>query len=172
MKDSHDTDAPAGMVKLSSEKVTVPANGIAEVTVTLDPNNGDFGSRYQGHISASAEGQKIVHTSLGMIKEDERYPLTIKAVDRDGEAASAYFYLLGPTGDPQFMSVEGTKELRLPKGTYSVMSMMDVDADTDHAGVALVGDPEINLDGPQTVMLDARKANEITVDVPKETEAN
>lgn len=84
MKDTHDTDAPAGMVKLSSEKVTVPANGSAEVTVTLDPNNGEFGARYQGHISASADGQKVVHTSLGMIKEEERYPLTIKAIDRDG----------------------------------------------------------------------------------------
>lgn len=172
VKDVNGTDAPSGMVKLSAEKVTVPAKGSTDVTVTLDPNAGDFGTRYQGHISASSEAQSVVHTSLGMIKEDERYPLTIKAIDRDGEAASAYFYLLGPTGEPQFMSVEGTKELRLPKGTYSVMSMMDVDTDTDHAGVALVGDPEINLEGPQTVMLDARKANEITVDVPKKTEAN
>ncbi|MCC3648192.1 S8 family serine peptidase [Cytobacillus oceanisediminis] len=172
VKDANDTDAPSGMVKLSAEKVTVPAKGSTDVTVTLDPNAGDFGNRYQGHISASSEGESIVHTSLGMIKEDERYPLTIKAIDRDGEAASAYFYLLGPTGEPQFMSVEGTKELRLPKGIYSVMSMMDVDTDTDHAGVALVGDPEVNLDGPQTVMLDAREANEITVDVPKETEAH
>ncbi|WP_218276312.1 hypothetical protein, partial [Pseudomonas sp. FW305-BF6] len=51
------------------------------------------------------------------------------------------------------------------------MSMMKVDSETDHAGVALVGDPEIIMNGPQTVELDARKANEITANVPNKTEA-
>lgn len=164
-------DAPAGLFKLSTNKVIVPAKGTAKVTVTLDPKVGANGARYQGQISADVEGKTAVHTSLAMIKEEERYPLTLKAIDRNGSPTLAYINLLGPSGVPEFMAIDGTKELRLKPGTYSAMSMMSVDSDTDHAGIALVGNPEINLTGPQTVELDARKANEITANVPKETEA-
>ncbi|MEH7613017.1 S8 family serine peptidase [Gottfriedia acidiceleris] len=170
--DNSDADAPAGLFKLSTNKVTVPAKGSAKVTVTLDPNVGANGQRYQGQISANVDGKTVVHTALAMIKEEERYPLTLNAIGRDGNPALAYINLLGPDGVPDFIAVNGTTELRLKPGTYSAMSMMDVDTDTDHAGVALVGDPEINLDGPQTVTLDARKANEITANVPNKTEAS
>ncbi|MEH7504635.1 S8 family serine peptidase [Neobacillus drentensis] len=170
--DGRGSDAPAGLLKLSTDKVTVPAKGSTDVTVTLDPQSGDDGARYQGQVSANLDGKTVAHTALGMIKEDEKYSLTINAIDRDGSPALAYINVLGKDGDPQFIAVDGTKELRLKPGTYSVMSLMDVDADTDHAGVALVGDPEVNLNGPQTVELDARKANEITAKVPNENEAN
>ncbi|PEC50993.1 peptidase [Bacillus sp. AFS096315] len=169
--DNSNSNAPNGFLKLSTNKITVPAKGSAKVTVTLDPNQGAAGSRYQGQISADIDGKTIVHTSLAMIKEDERYPLTLKAIDRDGSPALAYATLFGPSGKPVPVTIDGTKELRLSPGTYSVMSMMNVDTDTDHSGVALVGNPEINLNSPQTVELDARKANEIKANVPKETEA-
>ncbi len=168
--DNNGSDAPDGMIKLSTDKVTVPAKGGTDVIVTIDPQLGALGARYQGQIFATMDGQTVAHTALGMIKEEEKYPLTINATDRDGEPALAYFNLIGPTGVPEFYAVDGTKELRLVPGNYSVMSMMDVDEDTDHKGVALVGNPEINLKGPQTVELDARKAKEIKVNVPKETE--
>ncbi|WP_235822055.1 S8 family serine peptidase [Gottfriedia luciferensis] len=167
----NNSDAPADLFKLSTNKITVPAKGSAKVTVTLDPKVAANGERYQGQISANAEGKTVVHTALAVIKEEERYPLTLKAIDRDGSPALAYINLLGPDGIPQFIAVNGTTELRLKPGTYSAMSMMDVDSETDHAGVALVGNPEINLNGPQTVELDARKANEITANVQKDTEA-
>ncbi|MEH7333892.1 S8 family serine peptidase [Neobacillus drentensis] len=170
--DNSGSDAPSGFLKLSTDKVTIPAKSSADVTVTLDPQLGALGARYQGQLSAAADGKTVAHTAIGMIKEEERYPLTLTAIDRDGAPALAYINLLGPDGVPQFMAVDGRKELRLPPGTYSVMSMMDVDDNTDHAGVALVGNPEIELTGPKTVELDARKANEITANVPKKTEAN
>lgn len=170
--DSNDADAPDGLFKLSTNKVTVPAKGSANVTVTLDPNAGANGSRYQGQISANVDGKTVVHTAVAMIKEEERYPLTLKAIGRDGNPTLTYINLLGPDGIPEFYAIDGTTELRLKPGTYSAMSMMDVDAETDHAGVAFVGNPEINLNGPQTVTLDARKANEITANVPNKTEAS
>lgn len=170
-KNQNGSDAPAGMLTLSTDKVTVPAKGSANVTISLDPKLGNFGSRYQGHLTAKVDGISVAHTSLGMIKEDEKYPLTIKAIDRDGSPNVAYVTLIGGNmKNPEVIGVNGTKELRLPPGTYSVMSMMDVDSDTDHAGVAIVGDPEINLNSPHTVELDARKANEIMANVEKDTE--
>jgi len=172
VSDSNGSTPPSGMISLSTDKVTVAPKSNAEVKVTVDPMLAALGTRYQGHISAAANGNPVVHTALAMVKEEEKYSLTINAKDRNGQPALAYFNLVGPSGVPEFYAVDGTRELRLVPGTYSVLSMMDVDNDTDHRGVALVGDPEVNLDGPQTVELDARKAEEIKVNVPNKTEAN
>ncbi|MFJ7934398.1 S8 family peptidase [Sporosarcina sp. NPDC096371] len=169
---NNDSETPEGLLKLSEDTVTVPAKGSADVVVTVDPESAVVGNRYQGHLSAIVDGQTVAHTAMGMSKEEERYALTINAVDRDGSPALAHISLVGQNMYPQFMVVEGKKELRLPAGTYSVMTLMDVDANTDHAGVAFLGNPEVHLDGPKTVDLDARNAREYTVDVPEKTEAS
>ncbi|MGD6873807.1 S8 family peptidase [Sutcliffiella horikoshii] len=168
--DANGKSAPEGMLTLAQTSVTVPANGTADVKVTVDPAHGESGQRYQGYLTASSNGEAVVHTTMATIKEDERYTLTLNATDRDGSPALAYVVIFNETMLPEAIAVPGTRELRLKKGTYSVMSMMDVDVNTDHKGVALVGEPEVVLDGPKTVELDARKANEITVKVPKKTE--
>ncbi|MGG4491119.1 S8 family serine peptidase [Metabacillus idriensis] len=170
--DAEGKEAPAGMLNLSSKTVTVPANGSADVNVTLDPALGETGSRYQGFLTANIGGEKAVHTTMAMVKEEERYPLTLKATDRDGSPGLAYAVLFSENMEPEVFAVNGSLELRLPPGIYSAMSLMDVDAETDHAGVALVGNPEVKLNGPKTVELDASKAKEITAEVPKKAEAN
>lgn len=163
--------APSGLLMLSATSITVPAKGKASVTVTVDPNLGALGARYQGQLKANLDGKTIAHTSMAMIKEDERYSLTLNAIDRDGTPAVAYVLLFSANKKAtEYEIVNGTKEMRLPPGTYSAMSLMDVDSDTDHAGIALVGDPEIILNKTTTVDLDARKANEITANVPSKSE--
>ena len=171
-KNAQGAKAPAGMLTLSEKTIIVPAGGSAEVKLKLDSKLGETGSRYQGYLTAKVNGETAVRTTMGMVKEDERYPLTLKATDRDGSPGLAYVALVSKNMTPEFVAVNGSLELRLPPGIYSSMAFMDVDVDTDHAGVALVGDPEVNLNGPTTVELDARKANEITVNVPKKVEPN
>ncbi len=172
-KDAAGTPAPAGLLKLSATSITVPAKGKASVTVTADPNLGAVdakkGSRYQGQLAANLDGKTVVHTTMSLLKESEKYTLTLKAIDRDGSPAVASTAFFGENLPGKFVYVEGTKELRLPPDTYSAMSLMEVDADTDQAGVALVGDPEINFTKSMTIDLDARKANEITAKVPNKT---
>ncbi|MGG4170142.1 S8 family serine peptidase [Rossellomorea vietnamensis] len=165
-------EAPEGMLNLEQEKVTIPSGGTVDVKVTLDSILGEAGSRYQGFLRAKEDGKELISTTMAMVKEEERYPLTLKATDRDGSKGLAYVVLFSEKMEPEAVAVDGTLELRLPPGTYSAMSLMDVDTETDHAGVALVGNPEVKLDGPKTVELDARKAKEIKAVVPKETEAN
>lgn len=163
--------APNGLLTVSESQITIPANGTKDITVTLNPQLGDLGTRYEGHLTATdADGKQVAHTSMGMVKEEEKYPLTFNATDRNGNPTLTYVGLVNKNMDPEFVAVNGTTEIRLQPGTYSAMAMMDVDTETDHRGVALVGTPEIKLDGPQTVELDARKAKEISVDVPKKTE--
>lgn len=170
-KNANGNAAQSGMLSLSETQITVPANGTKIVTVTLDPQLGELGSRYEGHLTATdADGKQVAHTSMGMLKEEEKYSLTLNAKDRDGNPTLTYAALFSEDMDPGIVAVNGTTELRLRPGTYSAMSMMEVDTNTDHRGIALVGDPEITLDGPQTVELDASKAKEIKVEVPKKTE--
>jgi subtilisin family serine protease len=163
--------SPNGMLNVSDSQITVPANGTKNVTLTLDPKLGELGARYEGHLTATdADGKQVAHTSMGMVKEEEKYTLTLKATDRNGNPTLAYAALFSKDMDPEIVAVNGTTELRLRPGTYSAMAMMEVDTNTDHRGIALVGNPEITLDGQQTVELDARKAKEIKVEVPKNTE--
>jgi subtilisin family serine protease len=163
--------APNGLLTVSESQITIPANGTKDVEVTLNPQLGDLGSRYEGQLTATdADGKQVAHTSMGMVKEEEKYPLTFKATDRNGNPTLTYVGLVNKNMDPEFIAVNGTTEVRLRPGTYSALSMMEVDTETDHHGVALVGTPEIILDGPQTVELDARKAKEVSAKVNKKTE--
>ncbi|MEE6449260.1 S8 family serine peptidase [Gottfriedia acidiceleris] len=171
--DANGQPAPNGLIKQSADKVTIPAKGTATVQLSLDVSKGALGATYQGQLSASLDGKVVTHTSMNMTKESERYNLTLNAIDRDGSPNLAYSYVYNfETGTYQKVAVDGTKTLRLPPGTYSVMSMMQVDTKTDHLGVALVGDPEFELKENSTLDFDGRKANEIKVKTPKASESS
>lgn len=142
-----------------------------DITVTLDPQKADLGTTYQGYITASLQGEAITRTSIAVTKEEEKYPLTIKAIDRDGSEALAYVVIVYPDRPTSMVAVQGERELRVVPGKYSVMSLMDVNVNSPEFGLAVVGDPEVIIDGPKTVELDARKANDLTVSVPKKTDA-
>ncbi|KEZ48597.1 peptidase [Metabacillus indicus LMG 22858] len=169
-KNTNGNAAPDGMLAISESEIVVPAGGTKTVSLTLNPQLGEAGARYEGHLTALENGKQVAHTSLGTVKEEEKYTLKMTAKDRSGNPALAYVGLVNKDMIPEFVAVNGEAEFRLRPGTYSAMSMMEVDATTDHHGVALVGNPEFVLDGPKTVEFDARKANEIKVNVPKETE--
>ena len=70
---------------LGASTVTVPAGGTATVPVTGDPTAVEFG-RHVGYVigTDTATGDELTRTSLGLVKEDEHYDLTIKLVDREG----------------------------------------------------------------------------------------
>jgi len=162
-------DAPADMLELSDSSITVPANGSTEVTLTVHPELGEAGTRYWGQLYAKIDDETVTHTALGMVKEDERHPLTINVIDREGSPDTAEVLIFGSGDIAKEVVVNETAEVRLPKGTYAAITFLDVDVNTDHEGVALVVEPEIHLDGDTTINLDAREANEISAEVPKQT---
>jgi subtilisin family serine protease len=169
--------APAGMVTLSAAQVTVPANGTADVTVTADPNAGVAGATYSGTVIASAAGEQVAQTAVGLVKEEERYSLDISAIDREGQAAGGYvtLYRYGDQWvntlpiDPATGTV-ATQRLR--PGIYNVTSWLPVSGELggDSSGVALVGNPHLVVDQNREIVLDARDANRITVRTPKVSE--
>ena len=109
--------------------MTVPAGAKATVPVTGDPQAADLG-RHVGYVvgTDAATGEPVTRTSVALLKEDERYDLDIKLVDRDGQPAAAWV-AINPAGDPlgawgEF--VDGEKTLRLPPGDYAVTAYLDV----------------------------------------------
>lgn len=164
--DNNGSPAPEGVLQLESDQVTVPANGQVYVVLSFNPNLANFDQRYQGHLNAELNGEVVATSAMAVGIEGERHTLTIHATDTQGQDARAVVTLVGKDFYPQTFSLFGKTELRLEPDTYSILSMMDVDDETDQAGVAVLGNPEIILDGDKTINLDARDVSEISVDIP------
>ncbi|WP_137989466.1 S8 family serine peptidase [Streptomyces vilmorinianum] len=166
---------PAGVATLADATLTVPAHGTAQTTVTGDGAAAPVGTS-SGRITATAAGTPVAHTALGLVKEEERYTLTIHVKDRDGAPTPAYLGLTRLAQDeqafPATVGESGTLELRLKPGTYTVSSWLDVRGShgKDSLGLGLLTDPEIVLDRDREITLDGRRLKEIRAEVDKRTE--
>jgi len=158
---------------LGASTVTVPAGGKETVAVTGDPQAVGAG-RHVGYVvgTDAATGEPMTRTSLGLVKEDERYDLTVKLVDRNGQPAAGWVGLV-MTGDPWPYSiyVDGTTTLRVPPATYSVTTYLDVTGERpDRSGLAVLVDPETVLKTDTTIVLDARDARLLQTTAPERSE--
>jgi hypothetical protein len=160
----------AGPFSLGASSVTVPAGAKATVPVIGDPTKtggGAFAATLVG--TDAATGAAVTRTSLGLFKEAERYDLRIKLRDRDGKPATSTV-VIKKAGefDPYFYPVTGELTLRMPPGTYTVESALDVPGErADSLGFAVLVDPETVLkDSGATVTLDASKARLLETTTP------
>ncbi|MFJ9161315.1 S8 family serine peptidase [Streptomyces griseoviridis] len=166
--------APDGVVTLADSSLTVPAHATATTTVTGDAGPAPVGAS-SGRIVASVAGTPVAHTVFGLVKEDERYTLTVRVKDRDGAAAPADL-LVQPLAEgvdprPARVDASGTLRLRLAPGTYGVTSFLDVRGShgADSLGLGFLAAPEIVLDRDREVTLDARRLREVRAEVPRRT---
>ncbi|QGN48638.1 S8 family serine peptidase [Micromonospora sp. WMMC415] len=164
--------APAGLFTLSADRVTVPANGTATVTLTAQMDRLAADQEFSGMITATdAAGVVRARTLIGAGKEGQRQNLTIVAKDRSGRPASGRVLI---TARELFTAIHldeaGTATLRLPPGSYSGW----LDADVQGAngprslGMALLSFTDVELDRDRTVTLDARQARQIKAHVPRQ----
>ncbi|CAM3682508.1 S8 family serine peptidase [Occultella aeris] len=156
-------------VLLPQTQVTVPAGGTATVTLAGDHAALAPGEQLSGTLVGSVAGEALTRTSIGMITEAERYDLTLRATGIDGRPATMYamFFNLD-TQSAESIIVDGETTLRLPAGRYSAMAYADVETAPGTDAIALVGDPDIVLEGDTTVALDVRTADPVTVDVGRD----
>ncbi|MGQ4477331.1 S8 family serine peptidase [Streptomyces sp. SAS_276] len=167
--------APAGVATLADSTLTVPAHGTASTTVTGDGAKAEVGNT-SGQIVASVAGTPVAHTAFGLVKEEERYTLTVHVKDRDGAATPADLVVqrLAQGYDPYPEAVDGsgTVELRLQPGTYSLSSFLDVHGShgADSLGLGFLAAPEITLDRDREVTLDGRRLREVAAKVRQRTE--
>ncbi|MFF5255430.1 S8 family serine peptidase [Streptomyces leeuwenhoekii] len=167
--------APEGVVTLADTTLTVPAHGTAATTVTGDGTGAPVGVT-SGRIVASVGGTPVAHTAFGLVKEEERYTLTVHVKDRDGAATAAGLTVqkLAAGADPVPARVggSGTLRLRLTPGTYSLASFLDVRGShgADSLGLGFLAAPEVVLDRDREVTLDGRALREIGAEPGRRTE--
>ncbi|MER7946992.1 S8 family serine peptidase [Streptomyces sp. NPDC096079] len=166
---------PAGVAALADTALTVPAHGSASTTVTGDGTKAPVG-RSSGRITATAGGATVAHTALGLVKEEERYTLTVHVKDRDGAPTPAHLGVQqltqGVDPFPAAVGESGTLELRLKPGTYTVDTFLDVRGShgEDSLGLGFLTAPEITLDRDREITLDGRQLREIRAEVGRRTE--
>ncbi|SOE75491.1 Serine protease, subtilisin family [Streptomyces sp. OV198] len=167
--------AADGVATLADSTLTVPAHGSTSTTVTGDGSKAPVGDT-SGQIVASVGGTPVAHTVFGLVKEEERYTLTVHVKDRAGEPTAAYLAVqqLAAGVDPFPASVDdsGTLKLRLGPGAYSLTSFLDVHGShgADSLGLGFLAAPEITLDRDREVTLDGRQLREIRAEVERRTE--
>ncbi|MGX1503509.1 UNVERIFIED_CONTAM: subtilisin family serine protease [Streptomyces graminofaciens] len=168
-------NAPAGVFSLADTTLTVPAHGTAQTSVTGDGTGAPVGN-ISARIVAKAGERTVARTAVGLVKEEERYTLTVRVLDRDGAATAAHLGVRklekGHDPFPATVGDSGTLELRLPPGTYTVSSFLDVRGSNgkDSLGIGFLTDPEITLDRDREITLDGRTLREVRADVGRRTE--
>jgi subtilisin family serine protease len=162
--------APAGMFALSASSLTVPAGGKASVTLTAHLSvNGPLG-RYSGFITATSGSGIRVETPIGDDQENIA-PITVSFTGRGGGAPIAFFAEFAPTKGGQVFATGGGGGQQnavafLPAGDYMVFTnVIDIDAQ-GHENLSIMVYPDLVVNGPRTVTVDARTARAVEVSVP------
>ncbi|MEU8567282.1 S8 family serine peptidase [Streptomyces pathocidini] len=168
------TDTDQAAYSLSASTLTVPAGGTAEAVLGLDPSKVPADTTFSGQVVATDAdtGETVAHTGFALAKERELWDLTIRLRDRAGKPAKGYV-VVGEKNDEYLFpyEVDGERTLRLPPGTYTSWTSLDVEGDRpDSLGTAQLMEPETLLNKDATVTLDASKARRASARVPQETE--
>ncbi|MFE6038987.1 S8 family serine peptidase [Streptomyces sp. NPDC056452] len=175
VKGKDGTPVPDGTVtvsgpQVSDGKVTVPAAGSAEVTVTLDPNALKTG-QYSGHLTATADSGQSVHTPVGFNMDVEQHDLTVRITDRFGNTprfVSLTAHGMDNNGWHQ-TTLQGSDSTTasLPVGRYSIEGVIytaDPDDPKRTYAVDLFALPDIDIaDEDQTRTVTGSTATDFTV---------
>ncbi|MFH8972510.1 S8 family serine peptidase [Streptomyces sp. NPDC017890] len=168
--------APDGVATLADTALTVPAHGTASTTVTGDGSKAPVGATSGRIVASGTDGTPVAHTAFGLVKEEERYTLTVHVKDRAGGATAADLTVQRLAGGvdpvPAHVGDSGTLKLRLAPGTYSLTSFLDVRGShgADSLGLGFLAAPEVVVDRDREITLDGRELREISADVDKRTE--
>lgn len=161
--------APAGMFTLGVNRITVPAGGRAETTVTANTRLGVDGY-WTGRVVARSGGTVAV-TPLAVHREVESYTVTLTHLDRSGEPGGDYATTLVDLADGDVRDVfeaDGVVELRVPKGRYGLSSVFfEPGPDGESGGLGMLAQPELVVDGDTAVTVDLRKAKPVRMTVPQ-----
>ncbi|MFE2538860.1 S8 family serine peptidase [Actinacidiphila glaucinigra] len=163
--------SPGGFFALGSDQIVVPAHDSASVSLVIDPRGVAIGG-YTGQVVArDSDGTVAAHTVLSARTEAERHDLTLRALDRSGRPMAGIVTLAGSkAAERSYHWVPETGlTLHLPRDTYSAMMYKAVRGahGAYSKGLALLGDPEVELTDPRVVTFDASQAHQVQALTPK-----
>lgn len=161
---------------LNTASVTVPAGGTAEATVTADPTAVEYGT-FAGYVVAAdaTSGAALARTSLGLVKEDERYNLKITLKGRDGKPTAGQV-VVNKSDDwfptPVTVDADGETTIRVRAGEYAVYATMDFQGERggDSLATADLVVPNVAMNQAREVVLDASEARLLDIAAPQRTE--
>ncbi|MER5337863.1 S8 family serine peptidase [Micromonospora sp. NPDC002717] len=163
---------PEGMFTLGATNLTVPAHGRGSVDFTYDPRLGTIGD-YTAIITATSSDGTAFHTTVGATKDIPMVDVTLTGIDRHGKLGPTEWvaFDLDNRKLRQFFSSTTPTTVQLPLGRYSVMAYIRT---TDPASGVLTdftlgGNPELVLEGPKSVTVDARDAKKVQISTPEES---
>jgi subtilisin family serine protease len=174
--------APAGAISLSSNRVQVPARGSASVTLSVDPVLLDRDpGLYEGHVVARV-GHQAVRTPVGILAAPRTYALTVHAIPLPGTAAGKMFASaaivnvddpalfetsvnLGSLAGTAAAAGSDTATVQVPAGHYWVIGELDDLTSAANERSALVGQPEVTVEGNTAVSLNGAAAVPVTASV-------
>ncbi|MEV0643808.1 S8 family serine peptidase [Phytomonospora sp. NPDC050363] len=173
-----DTIPGAGEVSLSANTLTVPAGGSADVTITVDPMTGALGA-HDGYLTATGADVSLT-TSVGYVRKPPEVEISLKGIDRFGDAPAILtvqvfdlatggtVYTSGSVGVG--LGTGDTYVASVPKGRYAVQAVLntlEIASWTDVA-VDYYSAPEVVVDAPVSLTMDARDAVDIETGVSGE----
>ncbi|OLF18259.1 S8 family serine peptidase [Actinophytocola xanthii] len=156
LRDSVGGTAPAGMLTLSADTVTVAPGADAEVEVTVAAT---APGTYAGTLVATGPDGLRTRTTLSVEQEPEMYDLTVHLVNRDGAPATGdrdgalALALDDPRGRIEALT-DGTA--RVPAGRYSVTARIRTPVPGREASLTVLTHPELVVDRDTEITLDAR----------------
>ncbi|WP_143591716.1 S8 family serine peptidase [Thermoactinospora rubra] len=158
--------------------VTVPAGGTATASATVDPAKAPRGV-HSGAVVATDGGDIRVTTPVGLVRQPEKVLLTIRTQWRDGEPAVASAVdvvdVAGDAGDltDHVREVDtGVYQVSVPRGTYHVAAMLFGIDERLRENLGFMVDPEVTVDGPAEVVLDATRMKKVTFTADRPVEAS
>ena len=169
---------------LGKNRITVPAGATVKVPLTLDPAAGLDRAQYgdvTGRVLATARGGITVSTPFSLYVQPETVTLRVKVIDRSGKPADGASTLdvVGTDDEsgesrPNNGSAEQRYEVR--PGAYFLSAYVATPDPDDATGRAVkslsyLAHPQLELKKDTTVVLDARKAHQLSIrtDRPSET---
>jgi subtilisin family serine protease len=164
--DGNHTDDATEPVTLSVPQLTIPANGSASFTATLDPTIATIGKLYTGAITVTRGGTAALHLPVAFQTETEHHAVTVTVTDRHGQPYAGGTVDIVSAHDANHESAfdiglndQGRATARLVPGWYSVQSRIETPAaDGSTESISFAGNPEVHITADAQIALDARDA--------------
>ncbi len=164
--DGNHTDDATDPITLSANQLTIPANGSASFTATLDRSAVTLDKLYTGAIAVTSAGAPALNLPIAFQIESEHDAVTVTVLDRHGQPYSGGLVDIVSAHDANHESAfsvglneQGTGTARLVPGWYSVQSRIETPApDGSVESVSFAGNPEVHVTADTAVAIDARDA--------------
>ncbi|WP_439658111.1 S8 family serine peptidase [Lentzea sp. HUAS TT2] len=149
--------AGSGLYSVSPAKLTVPAGGTADATITADTRAAVADGVY-GAVVLSSDGVRV---PIGVVKEVESYDVKLTFLDHNGAATPNYNYRFVSIDQPQAyfrFDPSGTLVQRLPKGKFFLDGSVSTrDPDPTKGGITTaLTEPALDVTGNTEIVFDAR----------------